>query len=426
MKGTNPGSYSACLVANMQIRKCRKRSRKIARQMQRVHDKPLADRLAVERRLLGSHAVRVAATADANDKLRSELRVGPEKVLEAAKLVRPTRYNDEPASVYFKRKGSGGWRPIWNLGLIRRATVEVLRPLLRAQLNPRPFQYDFKGIHKAIRGVKKAVSDGLIYAQRIDITNHFGSVLIDQLPHQLRIPKRIVEHSVSGKHIPMLGGSIPSLSLATTARSGLLQGSGLSPLIAFIITSRLNWLVPKGIRLFNFADDFLVMGASKDAVSAAADALCDAIRSLPGGHFTHNPLKRTPTSHVGDGFTFLGHMLWTDHGKIIVSATTANSDALLNRIIELEDRSRKKTPSGASPAKAASYGPNALGDAWVHARSWAAAFRECDDTTEDLAVIKMILEDDVSCWNLPPSFLDSYENPQASWKWNGSAHDASG
>lgn len=423
--GENLGSISADLEA--QAVKCERRFRKLERQLKRAAVKSSKTRQAAERRWLGSHAVRVAATAAANRKLHKDIQVELPAVFEAAKAVRPGHPLDEPARLYAVRKASGGTRPIWDFGLTRRAVVETLKPIVRPSTEPRAFQYDWRGVPAAIKAVKAAVLDGLVYAARLDISNHFGSFDIGALPHQLRLRKKIVEHSVAGKGIPVLNeGALPSL-LVTTARQGLPQGSGLSPLIALNITSRLDWQVPQGIRLFNYADDFLVLGSTKEAADAAADALCAAIMSLPGGHFSSNKQKDTQAEHVGDGVAFLGHLLirWTD--IIEVTPTLPNCEALDGRIMEYERKARKAAPGWATAKQAAGYGLPALGDAWAFARSWARAFRECDDTPTALAVIKSVLDDDLKAFkSAPADFFESYKNPDAVWKHTGSAHDPAG
>lgn len=383
-------------------------------------------RRAVQRRWLGSHAVRVAATVIANKKLPPKRRSALPVLFAAASKLDVRAPITEPARLYGKAKSSGGHRPIWDFGLIRRAAVEMVRPMLRPYARPRRFQYDHKGVNLAIKRIKAALAAGLVYAVRIDIKDHYGSFRAETLPSQLPLPKKLVDHVVFGKDIPVDVVEVPSLSpdLATKARRGIPQGSGLSPMVALTITSRLNWQAPKGVRMFNYADDFQIMAATEYDANAAADALGDAIAKLPGGQFS---LKRWPTRHIDDCIEFLGHSLEMSQGELVVMPTLATLDRLIGRLEEYENYARKpliKLPANFPPE--INVRLNALGDAWVLARTWAAAFRECNTITDELAFIRCTLDHDLRWFKQPPEFLDSYKNDQAAWKHSCSMYGASG
>ncbi len=181
-----------------------------------------------------------------------------------------------------------------------------------------------------------------------------------------------------------------------------------------MITSRLAWQIPKNIRLFNYADDFLVMGETEFATNAAADALGEAIALLPGGHFSPH---RFPTRRVEDGFEFLGHSLTMRSDGLEVTPTLTNIDRLYERLEAFEKYARQpviKLP--ADYPKDINPRLNAIGDAWVLARTWAEAFRECNTMEDELAFIRCTLNEDLTWFKQSPEFLDSYKNDHAAWK----------
>lgn len=408
---------------DQELKRCAKRARKLRRQLQRWDGQSSTQRRAAERRWLGSHAVRVDAAVNANEKLPPERRQPAASAFDVASKIILSTPLSEPAKLHWKAKASGQKRPIWDFGIVRRATVEVVRPLLDIHVHSREFQYDRKGIQAAIKDVKSALADGLLYAQRLDISDHYGSFDASELPKLLPLRKKLVEHVVVGKHLPVtVEKDIPLLpELAAKARQGIPQGSGLSPLVALLITSRLNWTAPKGVRLFNYADDFLVMGASEGEVNAAADALADKISSVPGGSFKS---KRFPTAHITDGFQFLGHDLTQWDEGLVIMPTLKALDVLYSRIMEKEQFARKaliklKNESALYPRLAA------LGDAWVLARSWGKAFRECSEIGLELAAIRIGLNEDLSWFNIPPEFLDDYTNHYVAWKYTSSIYTLS-
>ncbi len=133
-------------------------------------------------RWLGSHAVRVAATVAADGKLPPERRRPLPELFTAAKKIDLKSSIAEPARLYGKAKSSGGHRPIWDFGLVRRAAVDMVCQMLEPHARPRGFQYDRKGIHAAIRDVKSALAGDLKFAQRIDIRDHYGSFQAEKTP----------------------------------------------------------------------------------------------------------------------------------------------------------------------------------------------------------------------------------------------------
>ena len=257
---------------------------------------------------------------------------------------------------------------------------------MELHFKPKPFQYTYRGVDKAIATVKSAVDKGQVSAALFDISNFFGSFECSELANELPLQKEAVNSVVVGRQMAVelmkAGGghtcALPSLSLTTLlwqARQGLPQGSSTSPIIAAYILARLAWNASTQVVLVNYADDFILLAFDEEALEPEIGKLQDAVAQLPGGHFK---LRLIEKRHLSKGVDFLGHHLELVNGQLRTTPTDGNWEAALSVNNEIETKLLHFKPGKAHKHKDLI----ALAKVQAHTDGWVAAFKECDNIAE--------------------------------------------
>jgi hypothetical protein len=204
-------------------------------------------------------------------------------------------------------------------------------------------------------------------------------------------------------------GTFSSEYISDQARRGIPQGSALSPLIGAMSVATLE--KPSGIDMFNWVDDFLLLGSTQEQAAAAAAALIANVAAIPGGHFS---LKLKEVRHAQDTITFLGHSLALEGDKVFIEP--AYPDDFWAELEKLDTRIWRllwKTPSLPCQIDQARI---LAGDMWVFAISWTEAFKACDNVAEFLETALDQMVPVCSALNLTFGDLQNYSNPGAKWK----------
>lgn len=369
-------------------------------------------------RYLRSFAVRVHAAQQVIEDLGRTARRANADPFEVAQQIKWNRPIREPARLWFKPKSSGGFRPIYDFGVVRRAACKVIRPILENHLHRMPFQFDVggRGLSRAIRTVKKHCSAGYYFAAELDIENHYGSFSAKKLYKALPVPKQVIDYVVTARHIPVVPtGDSPTLtaSLTPAARRGIPQGSPIAPLIAQISTSQLSWQNAPTAVMANYADNFCVLGKSEDDVDSATDALGAAIAALPGGTFSTS--KRGPV-HLSDTFSFLGHSLNIVDGALQVSPTAGNDKRYHDTLLAYEQRIGELLhPTSIRHPRMRAEAYSNVSDMWVFAKSWIRAFSECTTLDGYLDAVRLSATEYLALFGINFEALNGYENPDAEW-----------
>ncbi len=185
----------------------------------------------------------------------------------------------EPVHVWAKPKSNFQYRAICDFGPKNRTMHYALRKIREVYFVPRPFQYDVGreegyGLSRAIKRVKSELLEGNVWAATLDIKSFHPSFEEKELYEILLLPKKVIANIAVGTHLNIiLSDTVPwaiTDIIMDQARRGGPQGSALSPLIGSMIISRLNW--SSALPMFNWVDNFLILGPTKEAVTAAAKA----------------------------------------------------------------------------------------------------------------------------------------------------------
>jgi len=177
------------------------------------------------------------------------------------------------------------------------ALAMELAPLLDAEFEDASFGYRAgRSVAAAVARVRVLRSEGRVFAVDADIDNFFDSV-----PHE-GLMARLGQSMSDGPATRLIG---LWLEAAGAGGRGLAQGSPISPLLANLYLDRLDEAFStRGARIVRFADDFLILTATRaDAEAAVARA-----RGLLAEHGLRLDPDKTRVRSFDEGFRFLGHL----------------------------------------------------------------------------------------------------------------------
>jgi hypothetical protein len=124
---------------------------------------------------------------------------------------------------------------IHNPGPLHRTAGNAVIRVLSQYFAPRPFQYTQTGVHAAIREAKKAIQAGHVHIARLDIKDFYLNFSVEALINELPLPKEVVEHVVSGRH----------LAVVMDKGNGHGETMSLSPIHMMDCFTRPAWELPK-------------------------------------------------------------------------------------------------------------------------------------------------------------------------------------
>jgi hypothetical protein len=302
---------------------CRRRYRKQQRRYRRaVQDNHRRRLHQLENWLLKSHTAKVVALAKAagNKATRSKgaqkkrFKLTPAKLDIMASILSCWEDPSKPAVLYFKKKKSGGVRPIFSYGIIRAAQQYMAVGMLEPRLWLHEGQYALPGRDRtaAIEVSKQLIRDGYHWVIRGDIKNYYpsmnGEEVLEMLPGPRAVLRRIILPP-TGK-----GLSYPStpLSLILQVRRGLPPGAASTALVAAAALAPVLLVLPGDVVVILYADDFAIFAKSKAAAANAMNALEEALRAAPVGDLR---LRFCKLCRVIPGFKFLEYYIFLDENE---------------------------------------------------------------------------------------------------------------
>jgi len=190
--------------------------------------------------------------------------------------------------------------------IVQTAVKLVIEPIFEVQFLATSYGFrPGRGCKDALREVDELLKAGHTHVVDADLKSYF-----DSIPHE-RLMER-VEASVSdGRILDLISGWLKQDILRGMERwtptGGTPQGAVISPLLANLYLHSLDErMMARGYRMVRYADDFVVLCASREE----AEAVLTLIRDWVADHgLTLHPDK----THLGDcrqpgeGFDFLGY-----------------------------------------------------------------------------------------------------------------------
>lgn len=229
---------------------------------------------------------------------------------ELSASLRTGRYRAQGVRRLEIPKGDRGTRPLGipvvKDRIVQTAVKFVIEPIFEAGFSP--VSYGFRPgrtCHDALRVVDDLLKEGFCYVVDADLERYF-----DTIPHEL-LMKQVEARISDGRVLDLLRGWLKADILEGmdrwTPEMGTPQGAVISPLLANIYLHPLDELMADhGYRMVRYADDFVVLCASRAEAEAARRLIQDWI--------TQSGLCLHPDkTHIGDcrrsgqGFEFLGY-----------------------------------------------------------------------------------------------------------------------
>jgi group II intron reverse transcriptase/maturase len=190
-----------------------------------------------------------------------------------------------------------------------RVAQEVLRLLLQPVFEPlfHDDSYGFRpgrNCHKAIERVLEVHGEGDLHVLDADIKGFF-----DNIPHEV-IMQLLASEVADGNILRLtqrfLSAGVMEDGVYKPTRVGAPQGGVISPLLANIVLNQLDWALREaGFRFARYADDFVVIGPSKQRMQEALECVKHTLGKLG---LQLSPEKTTITT-FGKGYEFLGFFL---------------------------------------------------------------------------------------------------------------------
>ena len=412
-----------------ELEKCRKREKRLhARYAQAVN---VGKKNRAKSRLhayMNSKAVRFVAMASAAKALPLSHRPSLAKCKVLSASLKLHQRIAEVVKVFPKAKSNGDYRAICSFGPMHRAAQWMVRRLLTPHVHFRGWQYEGKrgGINRVAKEIVNLLHQHpKMFAWHGDIQRHYASFDTDKLAQQAPLPKKVTKYVVSGRHMKVVSGTshtgpiIDTLPLLLAARRGIPQGSAASPLTANWSLSSLKWRTPKGAWLFNWADNFLILGMTEAVVDATAHSLAEAVAKAPGGAFD---LIQKQKSSAENGFPFLGYWFRAVNGTVDVWPTVANDTKFGERLEYLQDRARRRSALYASNdgSEQRDAALEAVADYRQYALSWASAFSICDAAPFLIEDVHHYAAKFLNWCGAQPADLEPYNASAEKWQWQGS------
>ena len=216
-------------------------------------------------------------------------------------------YKPHPLKQAFIPKNQGKMRelkiPTVRDRIVQQALINVLVPLIEPTFSDCSFAYRPNlSIVKAVKKIAYWRDRGYSWILDADIVKYF-----DNIDHQILLAelRQYIDHPgilylikswIASEIITSSGLEVPS--------KGIPQGAVVSPLLANIYLDRFDRAICNSdLKLVRYADDFLVLGKSRDRILQAYTTVVKLLHSL---NLTIHTNKTQITS-FDRGFRFLGH-----------------------------------------------------------------------------------------------------------------------
>ncbi|SEH08755.1 CRISPR-associated endonuclease Cas1 [Candidatus Venteria ishoeyi] len=186
----------------------------------------------------------------------------------------------------------------------QRAVAQTLTPALETLMYRGSFGYRRgRSRHNAAKMIQQAYTAGYRWVYESDIDDFFDNVLWSHVHTRLRAlfgTDPLIDLIMSWISAPLTFEK-----QVITRHNGLPQGSPLSPLLANLLLDDFDSdLETAGYKLIRFADDFVILGTSREEVEQAGQLAAASVSELGLQLNSH----KTFISDFNQGFRFLGYL----------------------------------------------------------------------------------------------------------------------
>lgn len=250
---------------------------------------------------------------------------------ELAKALREGSYRAQAVKRVEIPKGDGRSRPLGIPAvkdrIVQTAVKLVIEPIFEAAFHPGSYGFrPQRSCRDALAQVEGLIKQGYAFVVDADLQSYFDSIPHEPLMEQ--VEQRISDGRVLALIRDWLGQDVLRGMERWTPLSGTPQGAVISPLLANIYLHPLDLaLAARGHRMVRYADDFVVLCASREEAEAA---LAEIRRWVADKGLRLHPDK----THLGDcrqpgqGFDFLGYRFEAGQRFVRKKSLTRFKDAI--------------------------------------------------------------------------------------------------
>ncbi len=217
-------------------------------------------------------------------------------------------YSHSPVRKFKLRSVDGSEReiaiPTVKDRIVQVALHKVLSPVFEPTFLECSFAYrPHKGALKAVRIVQELIQAGYHWVLRTDIDDFFDT--IDHGILMQMVNERVNEPEISNLIETMLKVEVFDNMSFRECEVGVIQGSGLSPLLANIyLTPFDRYMTQRGYEMVRYADDIALFGRDEEVVRRALEEIGEMLETLK---LTLNEDKTHIYNVKEEGFVFLGY-----------------------------------------------------------------------------------------------------------------------
>jgi RNA-directed DNA polymerase len=188
--------------------------------------------------------------------------------------------------------------------VIQQAFRQIIEPIFEKEFSDNSFGFRPKrSCHDALKRVEQYKQEGYRYVVDADIKAFY-----DTIPHKLimqRLCEKIADGWVLSSIENMLKAGVMEDGVYYKTSEGTPQGGVISPLLANLVGDCIDKELEKGGYTFvRYADDFIVMTKTKDALPAALSFVKEVVEGKLGLKLSES---KTELTNFKRGFRFLGY-----------------------------------------------------------------------------------------------------------------------